>query len=86
MKLRGIKKVCGQTKDIYPYGPLYLEVFYDRKTGEVYGKEMTPNSYTLTGEDSDWVLVLRTDRPMTMREIRQAVEAKIEEDWNERNS
>ena len=38
LTIKGIKKASGETCDYGPYSASYVEVFYDRSTGEVWTK------------------------------------------------
>ena len=49
MKITGIKKVCGQTKGLYPYCGFYLQVAIKAATGELSSSLHRVNSFTELG-------------------------------------
>lgn len=69
LKMVGIKKVSGMTKELTPSGDPYVEIHYDTVTGEVLGRwHGTRNEFTRY-HDENVVFVCATDRPLTMRDV-----------------
>ena len=67
LKVKGLKKVCGETQD-YKNTCLYVEIFYDTNTGEVWAKTMIDGNWTVYN-DGGIIGVCGTKRHMTMQEI-----------------
>lgn len=66
LKMYGLKKASGKTYDT-PEG-LYVEIFYNKDTGEVWGVEQQSGSWSKY-RDENIVRVCGTNRHMTMQEI-----------------
>lgn len=69
-KMTGLRKASGETRS-YPDSGSYDEIFYDRKTGEIWTRyqcSLGQNSWTQY-DSPDIVKVCNTDRHMTMQEI-----------------
>ena len=75
LKLVGIKKASGETQDYGDYSGKYDEIFYDRKTGEIWTKfqySLGQNSWTQY-HDENIIKICNTTRHMTMQEIADAI-------------
>ena len=71
LTINGLKKTSGYTEDYGSYSGRYVEIFYDRSTGEVWGNfhcSLGHNSWT-EYHDPDVVKICNTSRHMTMQEI-----------------
>lgn len=87
IKIKGIRKASGMTQDYGYYSGHYVEIFYDRVTGDVWGKHQYSlgcNSWTVY-HDADIIKICNTSRHMTMQDIADAIfEKNIEEGEFER--
>lgn len=80
LKMVGLKKVSGETKDYGHYSGMYSELFYDRASGEVWSVfqySLGQNTYTLY-HDRSIIKICNTSRHMTMQEIADAIHARTE--------
>ena len=71
IRLIGLKTASGCTKNYGAYSPEYVEVFYDRSTGEIwtrYHYSLGQNSWTQY-DDPNVIRVCTTSNHMTMQEI-----------------
>lgn len=80
MKLTGIKKASGATKHLRPYCGETVNVYLDRKTGRVWTYPFVGYGDLLfdDNDDNDTICITRTDRPMSMEQIRESVENILE--------
>ena len=79
MKIKGIKKLCGATKNLSPDGylPRYkIQVHVDIKAGELYWADVVGSGYILY-HDPDLLFVCNIEHPTTMKEIKQMVEERV---------
>ena len=75
MKIKGIKKASGATCK-WSGGP-YYQIVFNIKTKEVLALfHCSENEWS---EHNDYITVARTDRHMTMAEIREATEKAIDD-------
>ena len=75
LNIKGIKKASGATMDYGYYSGCYDEVFYDRKTGEVwtvYQYSLGQNTWTQY-DYPDVIKVCNASQHMTMQEISDAI-------------
>lgn len=80
LKIVGLKKASGNTVN-YNDDSAYDEVFYDRRTGEVwtvYQYSLGWNSWTVY-HDSDIIKVCNTARHLTMQEIADRIFVAVQE-------
>lgn len=71
LKMVGLKKASGATRNYGYYGNFYVQIAYDLKDGKIVTAEHTKNSYT---KWVDGVIhVCNTSKRMTMQEIADAV-------------
>lgn len=78
IKIKGIKKVSGNTKD-YGYSGRYEEVFFDKATGEIWSISqwsLGQNSWT-EYYDTNIVKLVNATRHYTMAELREMCEAAL---------
>lgn len=80
MKIKGLKKIAGESKSLTGYySPEYLQLNYDRETGEAwtdYHYSIGGNSWTQYHENN--VINCGTiHEPKTMREIHEMIESAI---------
>lgn len=70
--MKGIRKVCGATKGLMGYySPEYLELFYDRSSGEVwtvYQYSLGHSTWTQY-DDEDIIKISNLSSAKTMQEI-----------------
>jgi hypothetical protein len=71
LKMVGLKKACNETKSLYPLSGLYVEMLYNKVTGDVSAKTMTINSYTLIDDEDERANLIRIPlhRHHTMQEL-----------------
>lgn len=75
MKMVGLKKASGETQNYGYYSGMYVEIFYDKADGEVWGVfqySLGQNSWT-EYHDSSIVKICNTSSHMTMQEIADAI-------------
>lgn len=83
LAIKGLKKASGCTEDYGCYSGRYVEIFYDRSTGEVWGNfQHSPgqNSWTVY-HDPDIIKVCTTSIHMTMQQIADCIRDRIQEDY-----
>lgn len=84
LKMTGLKAASGETHDYGYLSPSYVEIFYDRSTGEVwtvYQYSLGMNWWT-EYHDPDIIKVCNSQSHMTMQEIADAIaEAVAEADY-----
>lgn len=79
MKIKGLKKIAGESKQIGKYDPEYLQLNYDKTTGEAwtdYHYSIGHNSWTEYHEPGI-ITCGNITEPKTMREIREMIENAI---------
>lgn len=82
IKMNGLKKASGYTENYGPYSGSYVELFYDKSNGDVWGvfhHSMGQNSWT-EYHDPDVLKVCTTSRHMTMQEIADCIRDRIDFD------
>lgn len=75
MKINGLKAASGYTENYSHYSGSYVELFYDKSSGDVWGKfqhSLGQNSWT-DYHDPDVIKVCTTSRHMTMQQIADAI-------------
>lgn len=75
MKIKGLRKASGETQNYGVYSGSYTELFFNRSTGEVWGKyqySLGQNSWTVY-HDADVIKVCNTTAHMTMQQIADAI-------------
>lgn len=80
LKIKGLKKASGNTMNYGSYSDKYDEVFYDRKTGEVWTVfqcSLGHNSWTVY-HDPNVIKVCNASRHMTMQALADAIHEAIE--------
>ena len=80
LTIKGLKKTSGFTQDYGYYSGRYVEIFYDRSTGEVWGNfqfSLGQNSWTEC-HDPAVVKICNTSRHMTMQEIADEIHRVIQ--------
>ena len=81
LAIKGLKKASGCTEDYGSYSGRYVEIFYDRSTGEVWGNfqcSLGQNSWT-EYHDPAVVKICNTSRHMTMQEIADEIHRVLRE-------
>ena len=79
-KISGLKKASGATQDYGHFSGHYVEIFYDRSTGEVWTREqysLGQNTWTEYA-DPAIVKICNTSRHMTMQEIMDAIKSTLD--------
>lgn len=82
LTIKGLKKTSGYTEDYGYYSGRYVEIFYDRSTGEVWGNfqySLGQNSWT-EYHDPDIVKICNTSRHMTMQEIADEINRVLQQE------
>ena len=81
LPIKGLKTASGYTEDYGSCSGRYVEIFYDRGTGEVWGNfqcSLGQNSWT-EYHDPTVVKICNTSRHMTMQEIADEIHRVITE-------
>ncbi len=82
IKMTGLKAASGDTKSLRGYySGSYVEVFFDRQTGEVWTKyqySLGQNSWTVYHDDNV-VKIGNFSAPATMQEIADAIASRLAE-------
>lgn len=84
IKMNGLKNASGYTENYVPYSGNYVELFYDKSNGDVWGvfqHSLGQNSWTVY-HDPDVVKVCTTSRHMTMQEIADSIRNRLQEAVN----
>lgn len=79
LKMTGLKKASGETRNYGFYSPEYNEIFYDRATGEVwtvYQHSLGHNSWT-EYHDPNVIKICNTSQHLTMQEIADGISNKL---------
>lgn len=79
--MTGLKKASGKTENWGDYSMFYAEIFYHKKTGEVWTKRQCSighNSWT-EYHDADIIKVCNASNHMTMQEIADKIAERLEE-------
>lgn len=85
LKMTGLKKTSGETKDFGFYSGKYFEIFYDRDSGDiwpVFQYSLGQNWWT-EYHDPSIVKICNTSRHMTMQEIADLIFDKVRGVYNE---
>lgn len=70
MKLTGIRKTAGSTRDLTGrYGNWHTQIMYDPEAGEVWGTDIYGCNSWVEYHDHSYIRVCNTYGPMTMQEI-----------------
>ena len=79
LKINGLKKASGCTENYWPYSGNYVEIFYNKYTGCVWGNFHHDLWYGITSvyADPDIVMICRTTNHMTMQEIADAIHDRL---------
>lgn len=76
-KMTGLKEASGETKSLRGYySGTYVEIFYDRATGEVWGNYQVGSTYTKY-DDPNVVPIGNVYSPATMQKIADRVDARM---------
>lgn len=81
IKMNGLKKASGYTENYGPYSGSYVELFYDKSNGDVWGifqHSLGQNSWTVY-HDPDVIKVCNTSIHMTMQQIADCIRDRIQE-------
>lgn len=79
LKMTGIRAASGQTENFGPYSPHYVEIFYDKASGEVWTKyqySLGENSWTVY-DDPDVIKVCNTHEHLTMQKIADIIWLRV---------
>lgn len=80
IKMRGLKKASGCTDNYGPYSGSYVELFYDKSNGDVWGvfqHSLGQNSWTVY-HSPDIVKVCNTYNHMTMQQIADSIRGTLQ--------
>lgn len=81
IKMNGLKKASGYTENYGPYSGSYVELFYDKSNGDVWGifqHSLGQNSWTVY-HDPDVIKVCNTSSHMTMQQIADCIRDRLQE-------
>lgn len=81
LKINGLKKASSDTQDYGYYSGKYIEIFYDRESGDVITKfqySLGQNSWTVFHDDGI-IKICNTSKHMTMQEIADKIKAVLDE-------
>ena len=81
IKMRGLKEASGYTQNYGPYSGSYVEIFYDKSNGDVWGvfqHSLGQNSWTVY-HDPDVIKVCTTSRHMTMQQIADCIRDRLQD-------
>lgn len=76
IKLKGIKKVCGLTKEIRRGN--YVEVSVDVTTGQLYATLFLTKNYYNVYEDRNIRSIYNAYKPMNMKELRERLLCELD--------
>lgn len=79
LKIKGLKKIAGESKGLNPYDHGYLQVNYDMETGEAwtdYHYSIGSNSWS-EYHDEDILTCGYISSPHTMEQIREMIECTV---------
>lgn len=71
MKFKGIRKVASETKILAGVSGYHVRIMYNIKDDEMYGVFEPETTWVRCGQDE---IILYATRPMTMNEIKRALE------------
>lgn len=86
MKIKGLKKIAGESKHIGKYDPEYLQLNYDKTTGEAwadYHYSIGGNSWT-EYHDTNILNCGNIEEPATMKEIAEMIHDAVLKDLYKR--
>lgn len=75
LTMNGLRVAAGETKGLSPYDHGYVQISYDKSTGDIY----TNYHYSIGGNwwtqyhDEEVITICTTHSPMTMQEIADAI-------------
>lgn len=80
LTIKGLKETSGKTKDYGSYSGHYVEIFYDRKTGEVWGIEQFSLGHNTWTEyrNPSIIGVCNATMHMTMQMIADTIKQRID--------
>ena len=78
LKMRGLRTVCGETKRLNPYDCKYLQINYNKKTGEIWSDFFCDlgGSWHTRYHDDDIITCGTVNRPCTMQELADFIASK----------
>lgn len=81
MKMTGLKKASGETKNYGYYSDKYVELFYDRGTGEVWTVFQCSlgHNFWTQYHDPEIIKICNASEHMTMQQIADAIHQKVTE-------
>ena len=80
LKMTGLRKTSGMTEDHGFYSGLYVEIFYDKSDGRVWGIDqysLGQNIWTVY-EDENIVKICNASMHMTMQEIADVIKQELD--------
>ena len=84
IKMKGLKKASGCTENYGPYSGSYVELFYDKNSGDIWGTfqhSLGQNSWTVY-PDPDIIKICNTSSHMTMQQIADCIRDRLQEREN----
>ena len=79
LRINGLKKASGCTENYGPYSGSYVEIFYDKSSGDVWGNyqySIGHNSWTVYN-DPDIIKICDASMHMTMQQIADAIHDRL---------
>lgn len=77
LKMTGLRRACGATKGLYPYGPFVEEIIYDMDSGRIRTNELLSSSYTRP--ELPEICAWTATQPLTMQEIADRIYDAVRE-------
>lgn len=79
-KMVGLKKASGETKDYGDFSGSYVEIFYDRRTGEIWTRYQYSigHNWETKYHNSDIIKVCTTSKHLTMQQIADEIKKRLE--------
>lgn len=75
LKMNNLKAVCSETKSLMPWGKYYLQVNWDRNTGDIWTNTLVGNSWVEYHDDN--IISFNVSTPKTMQDIADLIERKF---------
>lgn len=84
IKMKGLKKASGCTENYGPYSGSYVELFYNKNSGDIWGTfqhSLGQNSWTVY-HDPDIIKICNTSSHMTMQQIADRIRDRLQDAAN----
>lgn len=79
LKMKGIRAASGDTQDYGYYSPSYIEIFYDRSTGEIWTKyqHSLGHNWWTQYDDPDVIKICNASEHLTMQQIADLIAERV---------